>query len=74
MKNDTKKLRAAQNHTTPKREQLEIINTCAPLRQGENGEFFFIADKLYHISRVLSIVFENIFLDFLFFFRFFTFP
>ncbi len=57
MKNDTKKLRAAQNHTAPKRKQLEIINTCAPLRQGENGEFFFIADKLYHTCRVLSIVF-----------------
>ena len=39
------------------KKQLEIINTCAPLRQGENGEFFFIADKLYHNSRVLSIAF-----------------
>jgi hypothetical protein len=57
MKNDTKELRAAQDHTAPKRRQLEIINTCAPLRQGENGEFFFIADKLYHTCRVLSIVF-----------------
>ena len=57
MKNDTKKLRAAQDHTAPAEEQLEIINTCAPLRQGENGEFFFIADKLYHTSAHLSIGF-----------------
>lgn len=41
----------------PIKEQFEIINTCAPLRQGENGEFFFIADKLYHTSALLSIGF-----------------
>ncbi len=36
---------------------IKFINTYAPLRQGENGKFFFIADKLYHTLFGLSIAF-----------------
>jgi hypothetical protein len=43
---------------------VEIINACAPLRQGENGVFFFIADKLYHTDRLLSIGFQKYFFIF----------
>lgn len=57
MKNDTEEYSVPHKIILFHKKQLEIINTCAPLRQGENGEFFFIADKLYHTSAHLSIVF-----------------